>query len=72
MAGITESSGQTIIDAIAALAGIFTTLVGYFLEIIWNDFFVGIFIEKAASTVFMMVFAFIIWAFWTKYVKPVI
>lgn len=72
MAGITESSGQTIVDAIGELVGVFTTLLGYFLEILWNDFFVGLFLEKTASTVFMMVFAFIIWGFYTKYVKPVI
>ena len=72
MPGISEDSGQAIVDAIAALVGVFTTLVGYFFEIIWNDFFVGIMIEKAATTVFMMVFSFILWGFWTKYVKPVI
>ena len=71
MSGISSSSVQTIIDAIGNLVGIFTTLLGHFLSIIWDDFFVGIFIEKSASTIFMMVFAFIIWGFYTKYVKPV-
>lgn len=72
MVGISQNSGQVIIDAVANLVGVIGTLIGYFLDILWNDFFIGIFIEKAALTVFMMVFAFIMWAFWTKYVKPVI
>ncbi len=72
MAGITVSAFETIMNAITSLVGVFTDIVAIFLAIIWDDFFVGIFLEKTATTVLMMVFAFILWGLYTKYIKAVV
>ena len=72
MAGITEGAFDTIMNAIGSLVGVFTDIVAIFLAIIWDDFFVGIFLEKTATTVFLMVFAFILWGLYTKYIQAVV
>ncbi len=72
MPGISTDAFDTIMGAIDSLIGVFTDIVAIFLAIIWDDFFVGIFLEKTATTIFMMVFAFILWGLYTKYVKAVV
>lgn len=72
MPGISTDAFDTIMGAIDSLVGVFVDIIAIFLSIIWDDFFVGIFLEKTVNTVFMMVFAFILWGLYTKYVKAVV
>lgn len=72
MPGISTDAFDTIMNAINSLVSVFVDLIAIFLAIIWDDFFVGIFLEKTTTTVFTMVLAFIIWGLYTKYVKAVV
>lgn len=72
MPGISTDAFDTIMDGIDSLISVFVDLIAIFAGIIWDDFFVGIFLEKTTTTVFMMVFAFILWGLYTKYVKAVV
>ena len=72
MPGISTGAFDTIMGAIDSLVGVFVDIIALFLAIIWDDFFVGLILEKTTTTVFLMVFSFILWAFYTKYVKAVV
>ena len=72
MPGISTDAFTTIMDAIGDLVGVFVTIIAIFFEIFWDNLFVAIFLEQAAISIFTMVFAFILWAFYTKYVQAAI
>ena len=72
MPGISTDAFDTIMGAIDSLVGVFVDLIAIFLAIIWDDFFVGLILEKSVTTVFLMIFSFVLWGLYTKYVKAVV